>query len=188
MEHHPSQPVVDQGSIRYTTGSIAGFRFHHMLRRFSADIGLLDRLAGVIVDRAAATDATEFMLVDLRVPAPILSFSRRRKRADGHPTGTGATIWSVEDLVATHGQDQVARWRGTGQIRRHDQHLRRVMLGDPTFLASAAHEVGHLAVGTRTPKAPAHGKSFVAAFDEASASADQWLQQRQLETAAGTGG
>lgn len=173
----------DVGTVRLGQRSIAGFRFHHMLRRFSRDLGLLDQLACVEIDRSAATDAMASIILGLGVAPPLLSFSRRRKHADGTPTGTGATLWSVDDLITIHGEAQVEEWNSAGLLRSHRRRERVIRLGDPTLLASAAHEAAHVAVVERAPGSPSHGKVFVAALDEAAQLASFWLLQRHPEIA-----
>ena len=165
------------GTVRPGSGSISGFRFHHMLRRFSRDLGLLDRLAGVEADRDATVGVMAHMVRAMRVPPPLLELSRRRKHADGTPTGTGATVWSIDDLVARHGPDRVARWQEAGMLVRHRRHERIIRLGDPTLLASAAHEAAHVVIAERAPGSPPHGKRFVAALDETATAAAAWLEE-----------
>jgi hypothetical protein len=177
MQPSPSK-FSTPGTARFGQRSISSFRFHHMLVRFSRDVGLLDQMAKVELDQAAAADAVEFIVDSLNLPLPVLSFSRRRRHADGTPTGTGLTIWSINDLVAMHGPAAVEEWRRAGALDQHLTDQRVIRLGDPTLLVSAAHEVAHIHVAERNPGAPAHGKVFVVALDDSAAAAAFWLGDR----------
>jgi len=172
------------GVARFGRRSIAGFRFHHMLVRFSRDVVLLDRLAKVELDRSATEDAVGFMVRRLRLPMPILELSRRRRYADGTPTGTGLTVWSIADLIAIHGTEAVEAWQRAGALTEHLPNDRTIRLGDPTLLVSAAHEVAHVQVAEQAPGAPSHGKVFVAALDDSAAVAASWLGLRHPGLAA----
>lgn len=174
----PSSPAPAVGIARLGQRTIAGFRFHHMLVRFSRDVRRLDHLAKIEIDRVAAADAVEHMADALNLPLPQLSFSRRRRHADGTPTGTGMTIWSVADLEAMHGASRVREWQEAGVLRHSLPNHRLIKLGDPTLLASAAHEVAHVHVAERSLRAPAHGKIFVAALDDTAEAAARWLRDR----------
>jgi hypothetical protein len=173
-----SQRSPEGGNVRLGSRSISGFRFHHMLVRFSRDIGRIDRLAKVEVDRQGASDAAEFIADSLNLPLPVLSYSRRRRHADGTPTGTGMTMWSIHDLVLMHGETKVERWRTAGALKRHLPDERIVKLGDPTLLSSVAHEMAHVQVAERSPSAPSHGKVFVFSLDDSAAAAATWFSDR----------
>jgi hypothetical protein len=183
MAGAPHFDASEPTSVRLGERSISGFRFHHMLVRFSRDLARLDRLAKVELDRLAAAGAIEYMVDALNLPLPVLSFSRRRRHADGTPTGSGMTVWSVADLMAMHGEVRVEAWRASGVLRRHLPGERIIKLGDPTLLASASHEVAHVQVAERCPRAPAHGKVFVGALDDSAAAAAAWLGDRYPDLA-----
>ena len=140
------------------------------LKRVMGMAGILDstRFRFFVAEKlgVAVTDVMAHMADGCGVTAPILRFSGRRKHADGTPTGTGATVWSIDDLVGMHGEAQVAEWRRAGLLSGQLPHDRIVRLGDPTLLASVAHEAAHVVVADRWPGAAAHGKRFVEAMDE----------------------
>jgi hypothetical protein len=179
-----NQNAAAPGTARYGRRSISGFRFHHMLVRFSRDVDLLDRLAKVELDAPATRDGVEFIVQQLRLEMPLLELSRRRRHADGSPTGTGLTMWSVADLVEMYGPQQVDAWEAAGALDRHLPDQRIVRLGDPTLLVSAAHELAHVLVAERSPRSPSHGKVFVSALDDSARVAAAWLRERHPEVAA----
>ncbi len=154
METTVTPVPVRRGPIR---------RHDARVRRFSRDFTLLERLDGLAVDDAAASALIEDICWASGVEAPALKFHARRSMY------TGATERPRGAWVALHGEREVLRHeRSTG---RPVPLFGAIRLGRVSTLMTVAHEVGHhLVFALDPPKTPAHGKVWIAHFDDVSAS------------------
>ncbi len=154
METTVTPVPVRRGPIR---------RHDARVRRFSRDFTLLERLDGLAVDDAAASVLIEDICWASGVEAPALKFHARRSMY------TGATERPRAAWVALHGESEVLRHeRSTG---RPVPLFGAIRLGRVSTLMTVAHEVGHhLVFALDPPKTPAHGKVWIAHFDDVSAS------------------
>ncbi len=132
------------------------------VRQFSRDHLLLERLDTLVVDdyqaRAIVVSSCDLLGVD----APRLKFHGRRSMYTG-ATERPRSVWV--DLL---GEDEVARreLRGWGTVTLNGV----IRLGRRTTLMTIAHELGHHTLFCLDPSGtPAHGKRWVARFDDAAA-------------------
>lgn len=136
-------------------------RHQHRVEQFSRDRRLLTDLRGVGVDRSAATRVVDHVSSTFSVPAPQLTFHRARS------PHTGYCVAPRHAAFARHGADAVSTWEASHQVWPHNGMVR---LGDPTSLATIAHEMGHHLVHfLERTTTPAHGKVWVGRFDDAAA-------------------
>jgi len=143
-------------------------RHHARVQQFSSDPRLLDRLDSLVVSDSAARALIEASCHGLDVPLPVLKFHARRSMFTG-ATERPRFAW-VEEL----GEREVLRresngWGAvpvTGAIR----------LGRSTTMMTIAHELAHHVVFFRDPpNTPAHGKVWVARFDEAAQTLESFV-------------
>jgi hypothetical protein len=135
-----------------------GNRFDHMLRRFSDEMPLIEALRRVGVDRSGARRLLDELAVGVGVPATDVSFHRGRSPHTGYctPPRRVAAIQTDEAWLAAWEADRGRRWPENGLIR----------LGDPTALATIAHEFAHHMIHyLDRPATPAHGKRWVVRYD-----------------------
>ncbi|GMR02737.1 MAG: hypothetical protein BMS9Abin20_1084 [Acidimicrobiia bacterium] len=132
------------------------------VRQFSRDHLLLERLDTLVVDDDQARAIVVSSCVLLGVNAPRLKFHGRRSMY------TGATERPRSAWVDLLGEDEVERREllGWGAMPRSGA----IRLGRRTTLMTIAHELGHYIVFCVDPSGtPAHGKQWVARFDDAAA-------------------
>ena len=145
-------------SILDLTPDHRGARFDHMLRRFSDEMQVIEVLRTVGVDRSDAQRLLDVLAVRMDVPVPDGSFHRGRGPHTGYcvpPRGVAA-IQADPARLAAWEADRGRGWPENGLIR----------LGDPTALATVAHEFAHHMVHCLDrPATPAHGKRWVARYD-----------------------
>lgn len=139
-------------------------RHQHRVEQFSRDSGRLARLGGLGVARGSATDLVEAVSSAWSVEPPTTTFHR------GRSSHTGYCIAPRLVAVARHGEDAVAAWEAANHPWPACGLLR---LGDPTALSTIAHEMGHHLVHALDPhQTPAHGKRWVARFDDVAETID----------------
>lgn len=136
-------------------------RHEHRVESFSRDHRLLTDLRDLGVDRGGAIRIADHVCSTFSVPVPQLTFHR------GRSAHTGYCVAPKHAASARHGADAVSRWEATHEPWPRDGMIR---LGDPTSLATIAHELGHHLVHFRErTTTPAHGKVWVRRFDDAAA-------------------
>ncbi len=131
-----------------------------MLRRFSRDPQLIVRLRQLGADRAAAIGLVDRATAGLGVGAPDVTIHGGRGPRSGYCMAPRSVATSAlgESVVRAWEAAKGRRWPEAGMIR----------LGDPTSLGTIAHELGHHSVHLLDPSStPAHGKVWVARFDDA---------------------
>lgn len=135
-------------------------RHQARVERFSADAALLDRLDRLAVSDEEALFIVEAACSDASVPPPRLRFHARRSPY------TGATEHPRWWLAEYHGEAWVVSIeQQSGKALPQDGAIR---LGRTTTLMTVAHELGHHFVFALDPvSTPAHGKKWVARFDQA---------------------
>ena len=134
-------------------------RHEHRVEEFSRNYSLLTSLRELGVDRAGASRLVDLIATQWSVTPPRLTFHR------GRGAHTGYSVAPREVAVTRHGSDAVARWETTNGPWTHEGTIR---LGDPTSLATIAHEAGHHLVHHLDPvSTAAHGKRWVRRFDDA---------------------
>lgn len=136
-------------------------RHEHRVEKFSRDHRLLTHLRDVGVNRGTASRVVDHICSTFSIPAPELTFHR------GRSAHTGYCVAPKHAASARHGADAVGRWEAA-----HEPWPRNgmVRLGDPTSLATIAHEIGHHLVHLlERTTTPAHGKVWVGRFDDAAA-------------------
>ncbi len=136
-------------------------RHEHRVERFSRDYRLLTDLRHLGADRDTATRVVDHVCSTFSVPAPELTFHR------GRSAHTGYCVPPRRAASARNGADAVDRWEAAHEPWPFNGMIR---LGDPTSLATIAHEAGHHLVHClERANAPAHGKVWVGRFDDAAA-------------------
>lgn len=137
-------------------------RHEHTLRRFSRRLAAITALGRLGVDREDARRLIEAVCDSLDLPAPLVTFHRGRSPFTGYcrkPRSNAVELWG-EAAVVDWEKAKRQGWPPDGMIR----------LGDPTSLATVAHELGHHLVNHRErPATPGHGKAWVHWFDLAAA-------------------
>ena len=134
-------------------------RHEHRVEGFSRDYRLLESLRELGVDREGASRLADLIASRWSVEAPLLTFHR------GRGAHTGYCVAPRDVAVARHGNDAVIRWESANGAWAADGMIR---LGDPTSLATIAHEFGHHLVHHLDPVATAaHGTRWVRRFDDA---------------------
>lgn len=132
------------------------------VRQFSRDHLLLERLDTLVVDEYQARAIVVSSCVLLGVDAPRVRFHARRSMYTG-ATERPRSVW-----VDVLGEDEVARREllGWGALPPSGA----IRLGRRTTLMTIAHELGHHTLFCLDPSGtPAHGKRWVARFDDAAA-------------------
>ncbi len=132
------------------------------VRKFSRDVLLLEQLDMLIVDDVEARTIIELSCELLGVNPPTIKFHRRRSMY------TGATERPRSAWVDLLGEHEVARREssGWGPVPASGA----IRLGRRTTLMTIAHELGHhLVFCLDRSGTPAHGKVWVARFDDAAA-------------------
>ena len=151
-------PTMVDLSILELAPDHRGNRFDHMLRRFSDDMQLIEVLRTVGVDRSDAQRLLGVLAECMDVPVPDASFHRGRGPHTGYcvpPRGVAA-IQADPARLAAWEAERGRRWPENGLIH----------LGDPTALATVAHEFAHPMIHhLDRPATPAHGKRWVARYD-----------------------
>lgn len=135
--------------------------------QFSANAERLLMLDEVAVDDDTAAQIVTDLCRELGVPGPRLRFHARRSAY------TGACERPRSSWVALLGESEVAsrELNGWGALPPHGA----IRLGRTTTLMTLAHELGHhLVFHLEPPSTPAHGRVWVARFDEA-ASWIRWV-------------
>lgn len=136
-------------------------RHENRVERFNRDHRLLTDLRDLGADRGAAARVVEHVCSIFSLPAPALTFHR------GRSAHTGYCVAPRHAASARHGADAVGTWEAGHEPWPRDGMIR---LGDPASLATIAHEMGHhLTHCLERPTTPAHGKVWVARFDDAAA-------------------
>lgn len=167
-------PLMDKNaSVREPFALVAppSSRHDHMVKRFSSSWATIAALRVVGVDRSTAAEVIDFVCDDLGVAPPTPSFH------GGRGPHTGYCMPPRDQAVARTNEGQVLEWeRGRGSVW---PEYGLVRLGDPTALATVAHELGHhLAYLTEPVGTPAHGKRWVGHFDRAAVTIDRLLMDR----------
>jgi hypothetical protein len=143
-------------------------RHHSRVQRFSSNPALLDRLDALIISDTAARTLIEASCQGLDVPQPDLKFHARRSEFTG-ATERPRFVW-VNEL----GEREVRRRESNGWGALPVRGV--VRLGRSTTLMTVAHELGHHVVYFRDPpKTPAHGKVWIARFDEAALTVNSFV-------------
>lgn len=131
------------------------------MERFTRDHRLLTHLRDLGVNRDGAIRVVDQICSTFAIPAPELTFHR------GRSPHTGYCVAPKHTASARHGADAVSRWEAAHEPWPRNGMIR---LGDPTSLATIAHEFGHHLVHfLERTTTPAHGKVWVARFDDAAA-------------------
>jgi hypothetical protein len=136
-------------------------RHEHRVRTFSRDyeliIGVGDRY---VVEAAEVRDLVGHASATFGIPEPDLVFNSRRRSDTGQ-------CWAPRSLaVQTYGEDRVAAWER--HHRRSYPAGGQIRLGTMTTVRTLSHEFGHHLVHMLEPtRTPAHGKVWVARFDDA---------------------
>jgi len=129
---------------------------------------LLDRLDSLVVSDLVASDLVYAACLSLELPRPVLKFHARRS------VFTGATERPRFAWVDELGESEVARreMNGWGALPSNGA----IRLGRTTTMMTIAHELGHHGVFCRDPAGtPAHGRVWVARFDEAARTLDAFV-------------
>lgn len=139
-----------------------GSRYDHMVRRFTRDAQAIDSLINRGVEPPEVGSAVRYLADTHDVMVPEVTFHGRRGAHTGYCMAPRPVIVARtgEGPVQQWEREKSRQWPDTGMIR----------LGNPTSLATVAHELGHHLVNVlHPPKTPVHGKVWVARFDEAAA-------------------
>ncbi len=154
MEVVVTPVVVRRGPVR---------RHDARVRRFSRDYALLERLDGLAVGDEEASALIEDVCRASGVEAPKMKFHARRSMY------TGVTERPRAAWVALHGEQAVTRHElSTG---RSLPRFGTIRLGRLSTLMTIGHELAHHFVFVLDPpRTPAHGKVWIARFDDVSAS------------------
>ena len=138
-------------------------RHEHRVRQFSDDYALLTRLQCLATDRTGATQLIDHVCRLQSVVPPVVTFHGRRGPHTGYCM---APRWLT---LRRLGEESLGGWE-----RRHGRgwpDAGMIRLGTQPSLGTIAHELGHHLVNHReSPRAPAHGKLWVAHFDTAARS------------------
>lgn len=157
-------------SIPITTQTIlAGPTRRHSarVRQFSANTDALLMLDEFAVDDVGAREIVIDLCREMDVPEPKLKFHARRSPY------TGACERPRNGWVHMLGEAEVTRRESNGWGALPPDGA--IRLGRRTTLMTLAHELGHhLVFHLETPTTPAHGRVWVARFDEA-ASWIRWV-------------
>ncbi len=135
-------------------------RHHARVQQFSRDPDLIAHLDSFVVSDDGARVLVEASCREFGVAAPALKFHARRSMFTG-ATERPRSVW-----VSELGEHEVLRreMNGWGAV----PPTGAIRLGRTTTIMTIAHELGHHLVFLREPPGtPAHGKLWVARFDEA---------------------
>lgn len=134
-----------------------------MIRRFSREPDLIFGLRRHGVERAGAEHLLGLLAQSMGVDVPESAFHR------GRGPHTGYCMPPRKVVSATAGDAWLATWEATR--RRPWPGPGLIRLGEPTALATIAHEFAHHAVHLLDPvSTPAHGKRWIERFDGAAVS------------------
>ena len=136
-------------------------RHEHRVRTFSRNYTLITEVGDrYTVESEQARELVNIVTERFGVVEPDLAFNRRRRPDTGQ---CWAPRWRA---VEQHGEAPIHAW---------EQHYRRaypvngqIRLGATTSIRTLAHELGHHLVHVlESARTPAHGKVWVARFDDA---------------------
>ena len=153
-EDHTMQPKTSESTKRIP-------RHEHRVRTFSRNYNLISGLGDrSTVESGEARELVRVVSKRFGVVEPDLAFNRRRRSDTGQ-------CWAPRWLAV----EQYGEWR----IDAWERHYRRaypqngqIRLGTTTSVRTLAHELGHHLVHLLEPaRTPAHGKVWVARFDDA---------------------
>lgn len=136
-------------------------RHENRVRTFSRNyeriVGVGDRYA---VEAAEARYLIGHASATFGITEPDLAFNSRRRSDTGQ-------CWAPRVLaVRAYGEDRVAAWER--HHRRPYPESGQIRLGTMTTVRTLSHEFGHHLVHVlEPPRTPAHGKVWVARFDDA---------------------
>jgi len=153
-EDHTMQPRPSESTKRIP-------RHEHRVRTFSRNYSLITGLGDhYTVESGEVQELVRVVSKRFGVVEPDLAFNRRRRSDTGQ-------CWAPRRLaVEQYGEGRIDAW---------EQHYRRaypqngqIRLGTTTSIRTLAHELGHHLVHLLEPAhTPAHGKVWVARFDDA---------------------
>ena len=153
-EDHTMQPRPSESTKRIP-------RHEHRVRTFSRNYSLITGLGDhYTVESGEARELVRVVSKRFGVVEADLAFNRRRRSDTGQ-------CWAPRWLaVEQYGEGRIDAW---------EQHYRRaypqngqIRLGTTTSIRTLAHELGHHLVHLLEPaRTPAHGKIWVARFDDA---------------------
>ena len=153
-ENHTMQPKPSESTKRIP-------RHEHRVRTFSRNYNLITGLGDqATVESGEARELVRVVSKRFGVVEPDLAFNGRRRSDTGQ-------CWAPRWLaVEQHGEGRIDAWER--HYRRAYPQNGQIRLGTTTSIRTLAHELGHHLVHLLEPaRAPAHGKIWVARFDDA---------------------
>ena len=153
-EDHGMQPRPSESTKRIP-------RHEHRVRTFSRNYSLITGLGDhYTVESGEVQELVRVVSKRFGVVEPDLAFNRRRRSDTGQ-------CWAPRWLaVEQHGEGRIDAWER--HYRRAYPQNGQIRLGTTTSIRTLAHELGHHLVHLLEPAhTPAHGKVWVARFDDA---------------------
>ena len=153
-EDHTMQPKPSESTKRIP-------RHEHRVRTFSRNYSLITGLGDhYTVESGETQELVRVVSKRFGVVEPDLALNRRRRSDTGQ-------CWAPRWLaVEQHGESRIDAWER--HYRRAYPQNGQIRLGTTTSIRTLAHELGHHLVHLLEPAhTPAHGKVWVARFDDA---------------------